>query len=110
MRAPCEAHNHVAGGTPTSSTLATTAVRLFVSQGCDANQGRNVDTLSCLDARLTMDAFIGETPRRREMSSDRSHNMLTVRGMPPDSVATMFTAGCANCSGGRPATVSLFSM
>src|SRR5436190_784909 len=104
IRAPWDAHSHVAGGTPTSSTLATTARRLF------RNQDREFETLSCRAARLTIAALMGETPRRRAMSSDRSHSRLTDLGMPSENAAIAFTADAANSSGANAATISLFSM
>src|SRR5262245_53412461 len=76
IRADCDAHNHVAGGTPASNTDATTAVRLFM------NQGREDGISSCLAACRTIEVLIGDTPRRRARSSERSHNRLTVRGIP----------------------------
>src|SRR5262245_7441884 len=103
IRADCDAHNHVAGGTPASNTDATTAVRLFM------NQGREDGISSCLVACRTIEVLIGDTPRRRPRSSERSHNRLTVRGIPPDTVAIAFTAGPVNSSG-TDATVSRLSM
>ena len=103
-RTPCDAHNQVAGGTPTSSTDATTAVRRLI------DQVRGIDILSCFAACRTIDALIGDTPRRRATSSDRSHRRLTVLGIPPDNVAIVFTADAANSSGGSSATINLFSM
>src|SRR4029453_1936408 len=54
FRADCDAHNHVAGGTPASSTDATTAVRLFMSQG------REDGISSCFAACRTIEVLIGE--------------------------------------------------
>src|SRR5678816_3235342 len=103
-RAACDAHNHVAGGTPARRTDATTAVRLFL------NQGREDEISSCFAASRTMEVLIGDTPRRRARSSDRSHSRLMARGMPPDSVAIVFTEGPLNSFGCSAATINLFSM
>src|SRR4030095_329699 len=76
IRADSDAHNHVAGGTPASSTDATTAVRLFM------HQGREDGISSCFAACRTIEVLIGETRRRPARSRDRSHSRLTVRCMP----------------------------
>src|SRR4026209_1915539 len=104
IRADCDAHNHVAGGTPASSADATTAVRLF------RNHGRGAAISSWRAACRTIDALIGDTPRRRARSSARSHRRMTGGGMPAEIVAIAFTAGLENSSAGNDATPSLLSM
>ena len=66
-RTPCDVHNQVAGGTPTSSTMQ--------QPRCAGSSTRFAGTTysACFAACRTIDALIGDTPRRRAISSDRSH-------------------------------------
>src|SRR6187200_2861533 len=87
LRADCDEANHVTGGTPASSTVATTAVRLFMNARLFMNQSLETGIASWSAACRTIEVLIGDIPRRRARSSDRSHRRLTVRGFPPENVA-----------------------